>query len=514
VTTVATWSAHDAESLRAALRMTIEGFAERLGVATRTVAKWRAEPAVVISSEIQQALDTLLEQSSDQARERFESLAREVDAERERRDELESRLAAASNLHSALDWLGQLGSADPNTNVLAAALKGTEGRYDAAWRTSSVDRAQVAELLHDYYRSGFDDHRPVLAKWAGGEVRLTILSTANWLCRAADLRNIEGSDPRFVFDREPDSVQLPTSSKWRRAAEARIADCLVNGTRFVDGTLYRMTGWRSDECGVHASFTVGSFAQYALTWDLLETETFKAVQSGEALLPLRDELLPAVADVLRPGLRNCMGGPLALSAFARSGTGSRPVDFALLVQERGARVLNASKRLAVIPKCFHEPTTEPGWDVSVGSSLARELEEELFGRAEVDTTLGDRHAVDPMHPERLTAPMRYLIESDAWTMESTGFGFNLLTGNFEYPSLIAVQDDAFWRRFGGSVETNWESADVRLVSSQDEQALLELVVDPSWSDEGLLAFLLGLRRLKELCPERVALPDIEMGFVN
>ena len=58
--------------------------------------------------------------------------------------------------------------------------------------------------------------------------------------------------------------------------------------------------------------------------------------------------------------------------------GARPADFALLIQERGAKVLNASRRLAVIPKCFHEPTSEPAWDVSVGTSLMRELEEELF----------------------------------------------------------------------------------------------------------------------------------------
>jgi len=278
-----------------------------------------------------------------------------------------------------------------------------------------------------------------------------------------------------------------------------------------------MTGWQnSDRGGVAATFTVGSFARYALSWDLLETETISAVQSGNGLLPLRDELLPTVSAVLRPAERYCMGGPLALVAFARSASGSRPADFALLIQERGPQVLNASKRLAVIPKCFHEPIAEPTWDVSVATSLDRELEEELFGRAEVDTTTGARSAVDPMHPERLSSPMRYLMGSEptAWATESTGFGFNLLTGNFEYPSLIAVHDEDFWRLFGGDVQANWEAAGVRLVSSQDRRALMDLAGDPAWSDEGLLAFLLGLRRLQELAPDRVAAPDIEIGFAK
>ena len=64
------WTGHHANALRLALRMTNEEFAEALGTATRTVAKWSKEPGAVPYTELQRALDTMLKRSStdDQAR--------------------------------------------------------------------------------------------------------------------------------------------------------------------------------------------------------------------------------------------------------------------------------------------------------------------------------------------------------------------------------------------------------------------------------------------------------------
>jgi DNA-binding transcriptional regulator YiaG len=41
---VAVWTGERADTLRQALRMTNEAFAEHLGIAVRTVAYWRARP--------------------------------------------------------------------------------------------------------------------------------------------------------------------------------------------------------------------------------------------------------------------------------------------------------------------------------------------------------------------------------------------------------------------------------------------------------------------------------------
>ncbi|MEZ0071453.1 hypothetical protein [Planotetraspora sp. GP83] len=102
-----------------------------------------------------------------------------------------------------------------------------------------------------------------------------------------------------------------------------------------------------------------------------------------------------------------------------------------MVQERSGRVLNAAGRLAVIPKSFHGPLADFSEDAQIGATLEREMEEELFGRDDVDSTLQDLVQADPLHISRLSEPMRWLAERTAgghWRMECTGFGCNLVSG--------------------------------------------------------------------------------------
>jgi len=44
-------------------------------------------------------------------------------------------------------------------------------------------------------------------------------------------------------------------------------------------------------------------------------------------------------------------------------------------------------QLAVIPKGFHKPYADYRADTAVGTTLRREMEEELFGRSDVDATV-------------------------------------------------------------------------------------------------------------------------------
>lgn len=99
-------------------------------------------------------------------------------------------------------------------------------------------------------------------------------------------------------------------------------------------------------------------------------------------------------------------------------------------------------------------------------------------------------------------------------MECTGFGLNLVSGNFEFACLIVIEDEEWWGRFGGSIEANWESAGLRCYSSLDHDLLARLCQDPSWSNEGLFALLQGFRRLAARGGHRVNLPiiDVEASF--
>jgi hypothetical protein len=141
------------------------------------------------------------------------------------------------------------------------------------------------------------------------------------------------------------------------------------------------------------------------------------------------------------------------------------------------------------------------------------MEEELFGRKDIDNTVSEQRAADPMHPGRLSEPMRWLMANpDGWGIECTGFGLNLVSGNFEFASLIVVDSEDFWLRHGGQIEANWESMRVRQLSSLDGESIEALALDPAWSNEGLFALLQGLRRLKQLGGSRLDTPAIEWGI--
>lgn len=70
------WTGRSACNLQAALRMSNSAFAERLGVAVRTVAGWHQQPEIVPRTEMQQALDTTFERAGETVRLRFERLTR------------------------------------------------------------------------------------------------------------------------------------------------------------------------------------------------------------------------------------------------------------------------------------------------------------------------------------------------------------------------------------------------------------------------------------------------------
>lgn len=65
------WTGRTAHRLQDAFQMTQEEFASHLGVAVRTVAAWRASPALVPQNETQRILDTAYERAGEAVRKRF-----------------------------------------------------------------------------------------------------------------------------------------------------------------------------------------------------------------------------------------------------------------------------------------------------------------------------------------------------------------------------------------------------------------------------------------------------------
>ena len=74
---VTTWTGREANALRRALRMSVTGFAEHLGAARRTVAKWSSQgDEAHLRADVQAALDTVLARATPDVREHFEALVR------------------------------------------------------------------------------------------------------------------------------------------------------------------------------------------------------------------------------------------------------------------------------------------------------------------------------------------------------------------------------------------------------------------------------------------------------
>jgi hypothetical protein len=108
---VALWTGERADTLRQALRMTNEAFAEHLGIAVRTVAYWRARPDVVPRPVMQQMLDVALARAPEQARAQFGLLLTE--REQGQVPSLSnSRLSVSDNVVSLTAWITSSNTSD------------------------------------------------------------------------------------------------------------------------------------------------------------------------------------------------------------------------------------------------------------------------------------------------------------------------------------------------------------------------------------------------------------------
>ena len=513
---VDTWTGELAAALQRAFRMSNDALATKLGIAVRTVANWHSNPQTQLSNELQQALDTLLSQANDDEKKRFAAAAGMSAPQPENIDPRTlERLDSDPNIDAALHWVDQTSGTAPGTaraavisKLSSISLAEIQARAN---KRSSVTRQQMAEALLTYYKtdsSNFGTYR-VLGD-GQDEALTTILTRPEWVGLG---HKIPSQSESFAFEK-PTGVEAPFDVIDTDRALSRIGETLLAGTRLVNSPIYRLLDTDIGDEKISATMSVIDFIAYALTVDMLEGELAGELSqsSDRPKLPLRDLYLPDVESVMNPRERVCAGGVLALTAIARPADGLRRVqpDYVLLVQERGGQVLNANKKLAVIPKCFHGPLANFREDAPASASLFREMEEELFGRDDVDSTLTKQVHADPMHPGRLSQPMKWLTtsQSGSWDAQYTAFGYNLVSGNYEYACLIAIHNDEFWERFGGDISANWESESLRQYSSLDPEGLSDLLTDPNWSNEGLFAFTQGLSRLAQMKPDRVELPSM------
>jgi hypothetical protein len=365
-----------------------------------------------------------------------------------------------------------------------------------------VTRADIADCVSDHY--GADFYSAVVGRFA---VRLSVLAGDAW----TGLRVPLGRDAENCHvDRSTERPAIRLNEREAGAALGRLAAAEVAGTVLTNDPIYSLTSLELGDGCLQAGFSCAEFADYALTGDLLEQELRdqlrdRAPGAGRTPGPLRAAWLPTLEVALKFDERVCAGGPVCLLAIADG------EQYQLLVQERSHRVLNVAGALAVIPKAFHQPIVDSYGEVNISTTVERELEEELLGRPDLEQ-LSDAYArrAAPMHPAAAPPAMHWLQEHpDAWQMECTGFGINMVTGTYEFACLVAVHDPTWWTNYGHMLEANWEAKRLRRYSSLDGAGIEQLVSDPTWSNEGLFGFIEGLRRLDEFGSPQVRVPTIE-----
>ena len=480
-------------SARKAAGLTQEELAEAMRVDRSTVIRWEAGDYAPLPFQWPR-LAKVLGRSTDELRELIDVGA------------APGLPMLGPELEPAFGWLDRHVGWTPGTT---RARVGARVPADRRIR-QPIGRSHLAGALASYYGDPPAGHSMYQGRCERAEVKTSVLVRPEWTNLACPL-TFQSDRITLVSD-----VERPRKDVDEGAAVGRLADAVADDVRIADVPIYHLSEIEAGPGAVVGKVGLAPFVEYALSMDLLEGELIDSLAAGKPLrprsTPLRDRYLPDFATVLDLGGRLCAGGVLALTAIARpaeSYRGGR--DYLLLIQERSGRVLNAAGKLAVVPKAFHRPLADHRADARIGSSLRRELEKELFGRSDVDNTAGVQRAADPMHPRRLSAPLRWLTEQPGrLRMECTGFGLNLVSGNYEFAGLVVIDDEDFWPRFGGDIVANWESADLRLYSTLDGDLISKLVVDESWSNEGLFALLQGLHRLAELSEDRVKVPAVEL----
>ncbi|MBB5082990.1 transcriptional regulator [Nonomuraea endophytica] len=517
------WTGRRACALQAALRMSNETFAAHLGVGVRTVASWHENPSLSPRPEMQQVLDISLERASQGAQRRFELLSGVV-TNSEEANEAAIRLADDANIAAALEWLDQGAGWEHGVarRLVAERLSSLNAIdiHDKGLARARISQGQIARGLAHYYRD-VGEYRLYQARIDGDVIETSVLTKTSWL----DIRVTLSTDDYLQFTGITDEPVFDLDALGAESAVNRLAVAIQTNARLINAPLYRLHQVNVESGRIEGSLGITRFVNYALTMDLMEAELLDALVAGIDItagqLPLRDRYLPDVRSAVNVGARLCAGGTPTVFAVARPGRRLRhdSPDYLLLIQERSGHVLNAARRLAVIPKAFHEPLVDYSSDACLLATIEREMEEELFGRDDVDSTLGEFMDADPMHPSRLSEPMRWLHERSSggdWRVEGTGFGFNLVSGNCEFASLIVIENEDWWANFGGHIKANWESHGLRRYSTLDRAALNGLIADPAWSNEGLFALTQGLRRLSEIGGYRVNVPNIEprMGGEN
>lgn len=236
------WTGETACALQAAMQLTNEAFAARLGIGVRTVAGWHQKPTLRPQTEMREVLDTALDQAPADVQERFATLITSPPAaDTDKAADAEERLSADTNISAALHWLDQAAGWPPGTarSDVASRLAQLDVRQlrDRANRRGRVDQLQIAEALGTYYRDPPGDHGQYTGHVDSTDALTSVLTRPGWLDLDCPLTSTTG---RLSVTSTTADMDATLDAEAASHAAQRLAETLALGIRMVDMPLFEL----------------------------------------------------------------------------------------------------------------------------------------------------------------------------------------------------------------------------------------------------------------------------------
>lgn len=315
----------------------------------------------------------------------------------------------------------------------------------------------------------------------------------------------------IATDRPKENIDIPPIS--RDYVPEALARFLKRQIVLDNNPLYRLMHVEGDPKIRSLLFSESQFYPYRFTAGLMFDELNDALIKGEGRvksgLPIRKTILPDLASFLNFRSRICAGGIGVVFALARKKEEDHEEDYGIPIQMRSGKVSDSQGTYAVIPKALHQHHRKFEDEANLHWTVFRELFEELFKGAEVMGSTSARlmHAWY-MRTKEYPALSYFNQPNSDYKCEVTGFGFNAITGEYNFAVLLTVNDTEYWDTYGSGMEGNWEAKGCEMISTKDEKRICE-ILQSNWSAESIFFFIEGLLRLKKLNPARVSLPKIK-----
>lgn len=247
------WTGQTACALQAALRLSNEAFAEHLGIGGRTVAAWHQKPTLRPRPEMQQLLDTALEQAPASARARFSVLTGgSASAESPPQPggrlpddraiaDAELRLGTDPAIRAALDRLDEDTGWQPGTarRQVASRLARLDARQlqDRANLRGRVRQPHFAEALGGYYCEPASGYGRYSARFGqDGEIITSVLTRPDWLdldcpltaaCDRLTLANAAADHDKWLDEEAVDAAAQRSPKSWLPAPGLSTCRCIA-----------------------------------------------------------------------------------------------------------------------------------------------------------------------------------------------------------------------------------------------------------------------------------------------